>query len=111
MPRSYRHYLSDGDGEIPREISTRRGVDKFKYSTHFQVTRSKAKNANKEEKKLRKMMLLASMLAVAMIAVAPALAQDEPAVSADATAPKAKAGGAFAEAECKDGVIEAKAGA
>jgi LPXTG-motif cell wall-anchored protein len=55
-------------------------------------------------------MLLAAMLAVATIAVAPALAQDEPAVVADATAPKAKAGGAFAEAECKDGYIESKAG-
>jgi LPXTG-motif cell wall-anchored protein len=55
-------------------------------------------------------MLLAAMLAVATIAVAPALAQDEPAVVADATAPKAKAGGAFAEAECKDGFIESKAG-
>ena len=55
-------------------------------------------------------MLLAAMFAVATIAVAPALAQDEPAVVADATAPKAKAGGAFAEAECKDGYIESKAG-
>jgi LPXTG-motif cell wall-anchored protein len=55
-------------------------------------------------------MLLAAMLAVATIAVAPALAQDDPAVVADATAPKAKAGGAFAEAECKDGYIESKAG-
>ena len=55
-------------------------------------------------------MLLAAMLAVATIAVAPALAQDDPAVVADATAPKAKAGGAFAEAECKDGFIESKAG-
>ena len=55
-------------------------------------------------------MLLAAMLAVATITVAPALAQDDPAVVADATAPKAKAGGAFAEAECKDGYIESKAG-
>src|ERR687896_195629 len=55
-------------------------------------------------------MILAAMLAVAMIAVAPALAQDEPAVVADAKAKEAKAGGAKAEAECKDGVIEAKAG-
>ena len=55
-------------------------------------------------------MLLAGMLAVATITVAPALAQDDPAVVADATAPKAKAGGAFAEAECKDGYIESKAG-
>jgi len=59
---------------------------------------------------LKKLMILASMLAVAMIAVAPALAQDDPAVVADAKAKQAKAGGAFAEAECKDGVIEAKAG-
>ena len=59
---------------------------------------------------MRKLMLLAAMFAVATIAVAPALAQDDPAVVADATAPKAKAGGAFAEAECKDGYIESKAG-
>ena len=55
-------------------------------------------------------MLLAAVLAVAMIAVAPALAQDEPQVVADAKAKEAKAGGAFAEAECKDGIIESKAG-
>ena len=55
-------------------------------------------------------MLLAAMFAVATLAVAPALAQDDPQVVADATAPKAKAGGAFAEAECKDGIIESKAG-
>src|ERR671917_353211 len=55
-------------------------------------------------------MMLAAMLAVAMIAVAPALAQDDPAVVADAKAKEAKAGGAFAEAECKDGYIESKAG-
>src|SRR5918994_4481335 len=55
-------------------------------------------------------MMLAAMLVVAMIAVAPALAQDDPAVIADATTNKAGAGGAQAEAECKDGVIEAKAG-
>ena len=59
---------------------------------------------------MKKLMILAAMLAVAMIAVAPALAQDEPAVVADATTDQAKAGGAFAEAECKDGVIESKAG-
>ncbi len=59
---------------------------------------------------MKKLMILAAMLAVAMIAVAPALAQDDPQVVADATAPKAKAGGAFAEAECKDGFIESKAG-
>src|SRR5215212_3925794 len=45
-------------------------------------------------------MILAAMLAVALLAASPALAQDEPAVVA----------GAKAEAECKDGVIEAKAG-
>ena len=55
-------------------------------------------------------MLLAAMFAVATIAVAPALAQDDPAVVADATKKQAKAGGAFAEAECKDGYIESKAG-
>ena len=55
-------------------------------------------------------MLLAAMLAVATIAVAPALAQDDPAVVADAKAKVAKTGGAFAEAECKDGYIESKAG-
>ena len=55
-------------------------------------------------------MMLAAMLAVAMLAASPALAQDEPKVVADAKAKEAKAGGATAEAECKDGVIEAKAG-
>jgi LPXTG-motif cell wall-anchored protein len=55
-------------------------------------------------------MLLAAVLAVAMIAVAPALAQDDPQVVADAKAKEAKAGGATAEAECKDGIIESKAG-
>jgi hypothetical protein len=55
-------------------------------------------------------MMLAAMLAVAMIAVAPALAQDDPAVVADAKAKTATAGGAKAEAECKDGVIESVAG-
>src|SRR5919107_676005 len=55
-------------------------------------------------------MILAAMLAVATIAVAPALAQDDPQVVADAKAKEAKAGGAFSEAECKDGYIESKAG-
>jgi LPXTG-motif cell wall-anchored protein len=59
---------------------------------------------------LKKLTLLVAMLAVTMITVAPALAQDDPAVVADATTNQAKAGGAFAEAECKDGVIESKAG-
>src|SRR3990170_2682460 len=55
-------------------------------------------------------MMLAAMLAVAMLAASPALAQDDPAVIADAKAKEAKAGGAFAEAECKDGYIVSKAG-
>ena len=60
---------------------------------------------------MKKLMILAAMVAVAMIAVAPALAQDDdPAVVADAKAKEAKAGGAFAEAECKDGYIESMAG-
>src|SRR5215210_7078448 len=65
---------------------------------------------NKKEKKLRKLMILAAMLAVAMIAAAPALAQDDPAVVADAKAKTATAGGAKAEADCTDEMIEAKAG-
>ena len=59
---------------------------------------------------MRKLMMLAAMLAVAMLAASPALAQDEPAVVADAKAKEAKAGGATAEAECKDGYIVSKAG-
>src|ERR687893_483641 len=55
-------------------------------------------------------MMLAAMLAVAMLAASPALAQDEPAVVADAKAKTATAGGAKAEADCTDEVIEAKAG-
>src|SRR4028119_257368 len=55
-------------------------------------------------------MMLATMLAVAMLAASPALAPDEPAVVADAKAKEAKAGGATAEAECKDGYIVSKAG-
>jgi periplasmic protein TonB len=55
-------------------------------------------------------MMLAAMLAVATLAASPALAQDEPAVVADAKAKEAKAGGATAEAECKDGYIVSKAG-
>ena len=58
-------------------------------------------------------MLLAAVLAVTMIAVAPALAQSDPQVVADAKAKTATAGGpagANAEADCKDGVIESKAG-
>jgi len=59
---------------------------------------------------LRKLMMLAAMLAVAMLAASPALAQDDPAVVADAKAKTATAGGAKAEADCTDEVIEAKAG-
>jgi peptidoglycan DL-endopeptidase CwlO len=55
-------------------------------------------------------MMLAAMLAVALLAASPALAQDEPAVVADTKAKEAKAGGATAEAECKDGYIISKAG-
>ena len=59
---------------------------------------------------MRKLMMLAAMLAVALLAASPALAQDEPAVVADAKANVAGAGGAKAEAECKDGVVTAQAG-
>ena len=59
---------------------------------------------------MRKLMMLAAMLAVALLAASPALAQDEPAVMADAKTNEAKAGGATAEAECKDGYIVSKAG-
>ena len=59
---------------------------------------------------MRKLMMLAAMLAVPMLAASPALAQDEPAVVADAKAKTATAGGAKAEADCTDEVIEAKAG-
>ena len=55
-------------------------------------------------------MILATMVAVALLVASPALAQDEPAVGADAKAKEAKAGGATAEAECKDGYIVSKAG-
>ncbi len=59
---------------------------------------------------MRKLMMLAAMLAVALLAASPALAQDDPAVVADAKAKTATAGGAKAEADCKDEMIEAKAG-
>ncbi len=59
---------------------------------------------------MRKLMMLAAMLAVALLAASPALAQQEPAVVADAKANVAGAGGAKAEAECKDGVVTAQAG-
>src|SRR5215204_4669689 len=55
-------------------------------------------------------MILAAMLAVTLLAASPALAQDEPAVVADAKANVSGAGGAKAEAECKDGVVTAQAG-
>ena len=55
-------------------------------------------------------MMLAAMVAVALLAASPALAQDDPAVVADAKAKEAKAGGATAVAECKDGYIVSKAG-
>jgi LPXTG-motif cell wall-anchored protein len=61
---------------------------------------------------LKKLMLLAAVLAVTMVAAAPALAAD-PQVVADAKAKTATAGGpagANAEADCKDGIIESKAG-
>ena len=62
---------------------------------------------------MKKLMILAAMLAVALIAVAPALAQDDPQVVADAVAKKATAGGpsgANADANCDDEIIESKAG-
>ena len=55
-------------------------------------------------------MILAAMLAMVLLAASPALAQDEPKVVADAKAKTATAGGAKAEADCSDQVIEAKAG-
>ena len=45
---------------------------------------------------MKKLMMLVAMIAVALLAASPALAQDEPAVVADA--------------ECKDGYIVSKAG-
>ena len=60
---------------------------------------------------MKKLMLLAAMVAVALAALAPvAFAQDNPQVVADAKAKTATAGGAKAEADCTDGVIESKAG-
>src|ERR687886_1913653 len=56
-------------------------------------------------------MLLVTMLAVALVAAAPAaFAQDNPQVVADAKAKTATAGGAKAEADCTDGVIQSTAG-
>src|SRR5215207_4499620 len=54
-------------------------------------------------------MMLVAVVAALLVA-SPALAQDEPSVVADAKAKTAKAGGAKAEADCTDEVIEAKAG-
>jgi LPXTG-motif cell wall-anchored protein len=68
---------------------------------------------NKEERKLRKLMLLAAMLAMVLAFAAPALAQDDPQVVADAKAKTAMAGGpagANADANCNDGIIDSKAG-
>ena len=62
---------------------------------------------------MKKLMMLAAMLAVTMIAVAPALAQDDPQVVADAVNKTATAGGpsgANADANCDDEIIESKAG-
>jgi LPXTG-motif cell wall-anchored protein len=64
---------------------------------------------------LKKLMLLAAMLAVTLVAAAPiAMAQSsDPQVVADAKAKTATAGGpsgANAEADCTDGMIESKAG-
>ena len=59
---------------------------------------------------MRKLMILAAMLAMVLLTASPALAQDEPKVVADAKAKTAKAGGAKAEADCTDEMIEAKAG-
>src|SRR5829696_81821 len=56
------------------------------------------------------MMLTAMVVAVVLLTASPALAQDEPAVVADAKAKTATAGGAKAEADCTDEIIEAKAG-
>jgi hypothetical protein len=55
-------------------------------------------------------MMLAAMVVAALLAASPALAQDEPAVVADAKAKTATAGGAKAEAECVDGYIVSTAG-
>src|SRR3954453_4478916 len=64
---------------------------------------------------MKKLMMLAAMLAVALVATPPvAMAQSsDPQVVADAKAKTATAGGpagANAEADCKDGIIESKAG-
>ncbi len=53
----------------------------------------------KEVEVMRKLMILVAMLAVVLLAASPALAQDDPAVVADAKAKEAKAGGAKPEGE------------
>jgi LPXTG-motif cell wall-anchored protein len=58
-------------------------------------------------------MLLAAMLAMVLAFAAPALAQSDPQVVADAKAKTATAGGpagANADANCNDGIIDSKAG-
>jgi LPXTG-motif cell wall-anchored protein len=58
-------------------------------------------------------MLIVAVLAMALAFAAPALAQSNPQVVADAVNKTATAGGpagANADANCKDGVIESKAG-
>src|SRR3954449_3064303 len=58
-------------------------------------------------------MLLAAMLAMMLAFAAPALAQSDPQVVADAKAKTATAGGpagANADANCTDGIIDSKAG-
>jgi Amt family ammonium transporter len=59
---------------------------------------------------LKKLMLLVAALAVALLAAAPAMAQDDAAVVADSKAGVAKAGGAEAKVDCPDVPPEAKAG-
>jgi LPXTG-motif cell wall-anchored protein len=59
---------------------------------------------------LRKLMLIVGMLAMVLAFAAPALAQSDPKVVADAKAKTATAGAAKAEADCKDGMIESNAG-
>jgi hypothetical protein len=62
---------------------------------------------------LRKLMLIVGVLAMALAFAAPALAQSDPQVVADAVNKTATAGGpagANADANCVDGVIESKAG-
>src|SRR4051794_28901869 len=55
-------------------------------------------------------MLLVAMVAVALLAASPAMAQDDAAVVADSKAGVAKAGGAEAKVDCPAVPPEAKAG-